>query len=192
MSGNYKNILQELKALNQWVNWGIDADKPKIPFKPSSTKPAKAEDPSTWGSYYEAVNRVKSGQAQGIGFEFNNNGIYGVDLDHVLTDGKLTAEAVWIVDLLDSYTEISPGGDGLHIFIKADGVELPRKQAKLPTEGTKIECYHEKRYYIMTGNVYGDLKPIQPRTEQLQAVVNPDTEGNTRRGAGQTHTDNTR
>ena len=168
---SYKDIPPEMKKLNQWVVWGIDQDRPKMPFNPASLKPAKAGDPSTWGSYYEAVNRVKCGQAKGIGFEFHSNGIYGVDLDHVLKDGELTPEAAEVVALLDSYTEISPSGEGLHIFVKADGVSLPRNRVPLPTLGTDIECYHEGRYFTVTGNVYGGLKPLQTRTEALQAVV---------------------
>ena len=104
------NIPLELKQLNQWVVWGVDAEKPKMPFNPINMKPAKAGDASTWGTFEKAVNCVESGRAQGVGFEFNNNGIYGIDLDHVLKDGRLTPEAQEVVTLLDSYTEISPSG----------------------------------------------------------------------------------
>jgi len=48
------------------------------------------------------------GGYDGIGFEFNNNGIVGIDLDHVvLEDGSLSDKAVEIVTILDSYTEYS-------------------------------------------------------------------------------------
>ena len=168
---SYKDIPQELKDLPQWVVWGIDPDKPKMPFKPTTLKAAKAGDPTTWSGYHEAVNCVKSGRAKGIGFEFHDGGIYGVDLDHVLHDGKLTDETARIVNKLDSYTEISPSGDGLHILLKANGVQPPSNKKKLPTEGALIECYNAGRYFTVTGNVWGECKPLQTRTDALQAVV---------------------
>ncbi len=67
---NYLNIPKEMKILNQWVVWGVDKNNVKCPFKATNLKPAKAGEPSTWTNYYESVNAVKSGLAQGIGFEF--------------------------------------------------------------------------------------------------------------------------
>jgi len=65
--------------------------------------------------------------------------------------------------MLDSYTEYSPSGKGLHIFVKGD----------IPVDGRKkgfIEMYKAKRYFTMTGNVYGDKKPINECTEQVKQL----------------------
>ena len=106
------------------------------------------------------------GGYDGIGFEFNNNGIVGIDLDHVvLEDGSLSDKAVEIVTILDSYTEYSPSGKGLHIFVKGD----------IPVDGRKksfIEMYKAKRYFTMTGKAYGELKPINERHEQVIQIFN--------------------
>ena len=70
-----------------------------------------------------------------------------------------------IISMLDSYTEYSPSGKGLHIFVKGD----------IPVDGRKkgfIEMYKAKRYFTMTGNVYGDKKPINERTEQVMQIFN--------------------
>ena len=167
---NFDKIPDELKKLPQWVVWGVDKNNPKCPYNPmKSNMRAGAGEPSTWGDYKKAAVLVGLKQAQGIGFEFHNNGVYGVDLDHVLIDGKLSPEAAEIIKLLDSYTEISPSGKGIHIFVKATGVKLERKKVKL-TDTTEIEMYHEKRYFTMTGDIYGELKPINERTAQLQTV----------------------
>src|SRR5690606_6236687 len=77
--------------------------------------------------------------------------------------GSLSDEAVGIVAMLDSYTEYSPSGKGLHIFVKGD----------IPVDGRKkgfIEMYKAKRYFTMTGNVYGDKKPINECTEQVKQL----------------------
>lgn len=155
------NIPDELKQLPQWV-----CRKEKIPFNPVTGVPAKAGQSDTWARFEDAVNAFHDGGYDGIGFEFNNNGIVGIDLDHVVTnDGSLFEEAVEIVSMLDSYTEYSPSGKGLHIFVKGD----------IPVDGRKksfIEMYKVKRYFTMTGNVYGDLKHINERSEQVMQIFN--------------------
>ena len=111
------NIPEEMKKLPQWV-----CRKEKIPFNPVTGTPAKAGQPATWVSFEDVVNAFHGGSYDGIGFEFNNNGIVGIELYHVIADdGSLSAEAVEIVAMLDSYTEYSPSDKGLHIFVKADG-----------------------------------------------------------------------
>jgi len=110
----YENIPEELKQLPQWV-----CHRNKIPFNPITGAPAKAGHQDTWASFDDAVNAPDN--YDGIGFEFNNNGIVGIDLDKVIAeDGNLSAEAAEIVAMLDSYTEYSPSGKGLHVFVKGD------------------------------------------------------------------------
>jgi len=146
---NHDKIPQALKQLDRWVVWGVDTGKPKMPFNPTSMTPAKAGDPSTWDCFETAWGRVVNGQAQGVGFEFHNDGYYGIDLDHVLDErGSLSPEATEIVKLLNSYTEISPSGTGLHIIVKAGGIKLEANRKGF------IEIYNQGRYFTMTGNIY--------------------------------------
>lgn len=164
----FENIPIELKQLNQWVVWGVDKDNLKCPYNPITMKRAGAGQPNTWGKYYEAVNRVKCGQAQGVGFEFNNNGYVGVDLDTVRNPetGFIADDAINIIKLLNSYTEISPSGYGFHIICKGD-LDIIRNKAKLPPNGIiridsqtgkqkepEIEMYKAGRYFTMTGNLF--------------------------------------
>lgn len=154
---HYENIPEELKQLPQWV-----CHRNKVPFSPVTGAPAKAGQPVTWARFEDAVNAYSN--HDGIGFEFNNNDIVGIDLDKVLdADGTLLPEAAGIVEIMDSYTEISPSGRGLHIFVKGD----------VPASGRRkgfIEVYKAGRYFTVTGNVYGTVKPINERTEQLKLL----------------------
>ena len=170
----YNNIPALLKQRPNWVAWGIrDAPPdmtPKAPFNPTSLLsgrllPAKAGVPRTWGSYQAAAECVKRGLAQGIGYEFDGS-VYGVDLDHVRDGGKLTPEAQEIVDKLASYTEVSPSGTGIHIFVLASAADITRHRRK----DYFLEIYNVGRYFTVTGNVYGSAKPIETRTSELQAV----------------------
>ncbi len=110
------NIPEELKQLPQWV-----CRKKKIPFNPVTGAPAKAGQPNTWSKFEVAMNALDGSGYDGIGFEFNNNGIGGIDLDKVIAeDGTVSPEAAEIIEMLDSYTEYSPSVKGLYIFVKGD------------------------------------------------------------------------
>ena len=43
-----------------------------------------------------------------------------MDVDECVVNGNLDARGQDIVDTLDSYTGLSPSGNGIHIFILAD------------------------------------------------------------------------
>ena len=168
----YDNIPLLLKQRPNWVCWGIRDAPPKSPFDPASLlagrpSPAKAGVRETWASYQNAVECVRRRLAQGIGYEFDGNGIYGVDLDHVIDSaGALTPQARDVVGQLASYTEISPSGTGMHIFVHAPDAVITRHRKK----DFFLEIYGEGRYFTVTGNAYGGARAIEARTAQLQTI----------------------
>lgn len=159
----YNNIPSMLKERPNWVAWGIRDAPPKSPFHPASLLsgkpfPAKAGVRETWSSYEAAVECVRRGLARGIGYEFDGS-VYGVDLDHVIDEaGTVTPQAQEIVGKLGSYTEVSPSGTGLHIFVLAPGADITRHRKK----DYFLEIYSVGRYFTVTGNVMDGLKPIAP------------------------------
>jgi putative DNA primase/helicase len=167
----YNNIPSKLKTQKNWVVWGIRGSPEKSPFNPESLlcgrlAPAKAGIKETWGSYENAVKCVRKGLALGIGYEFDGS-LYGVDLDNVIDDkGALMPQAKEIVGKLDSYTEISPSGKGLHIYVFAHDADTKRHRTK---EGF-LEIYNEGRYFTVTGNVYGSRNTIENRSQELQSI----------------------
>jgi putative DNA primase/helicase len=169
---NYQNIPDLLRVKPNWVVWGLPGEPLKAPFQPNSLLhlrpiPAKSGVSSTWDSFENAVQCVQRGLAQGIGYEFDGSGIYGVDLDHVIGDnGTITPEAQEIVEGLASYTEISPSGHGLHIFVTADNANITRHRK----QGGFVEIYTNARYFTVTGNVYGDFHQIAHRSAELQQI----------------------
>lgn len=175
---NFENIPESLKALDQWVCWGKPGKPPKIPYNPVTGYPAKAGQPETWTSFSKAVEAVKAGKYKGVGFELNNNGIVGIDLDNVVDPktGYIVPEAKNIVTDLDSYTETSQSGKGLHVLVKAD-LELTENRSKLQDcniLGEKwpgIEIYNKERYLIITGDRYGENKGIEERNAITKATV---------------------
>jgi putative DNA primase/helicase len=104
---------------------------------------------------------------QGIGYVFSPQDDYaGVDLDHCrdLETGEIEPWARANIDRLQSYTEKSPSGTGLHILIKG----------KVPTGGNKkgkVEMYSQGRFFTMTGDHLGGTPlTIEPRQTELETL----------------------
>ena len=165
---NYKNIPDSLKQLNQWVCFKLEPNEKKgkadkIPKDPKTGYNAKSNNPATWSDYQTAVKAVSRYGFDGIGIQFAN-GIFGVDLDGVIKDGKFTAEAQDIIKTMDSYTEYSPSGTGVHILAK--GTIPPKDRRK-----GSVEMYSEGRFFTVTGNtLVGTQEEVKERTAQAAAV----------------------
>ena len=160
----FENVPDDLKSFQCWVT-----RKGKTPFNPLTGEGAKAGVTSTWTSFETAVNAYLNESYDGIGFEFSNNGIVGIDLDHVRDKktGLIKPEADQIVKKLNSYTEISPSGEGLHIFVYGNIPSSGRKHTK-----RGIEIYKDKRYFTVTGNVYGDYCKMEHREREIMELYN--------------------
>ena len=161
------NIPAELRTLPQWVG-----RRGKMPLNPLTGKGAKAGKPSTWGTFEQAILGVKLGTFDGIGFEFaTGGGIVGIDLDHVVDPetGEVQSWALEIVQRMDSYTEYSPSGTGLHIFVRGDIPSSGRKKTLNKDTGEAVEMYKEKRYFTVTGSPFLPA-PITDRPAELAAL----------------------
>ena len=164
-------VLEEIKSLPQWVcyqnQWNEKKQKySKIPKNPANGYGAKANDPATWATYAEAVAAARRYNFDGVGFEFAA-GYMGIDLDNVIDEsGNINPVAAEIVATLDSYTEYSPSGKGLHILCKCPGANAIGSR----NDAIGLEMYNNGRFFTVTGKPYGEIKPIQNRTEQARAV----------------------
>ena len=159
-----KNIPDALAILPQWVCWGAKGKPRKMPFDPRTGSPAKAGQPETWADFQTAAQAVEAGRFEGVGFEFDTAGcVVGIDFDHCLHDGKCDPWVEAWVKKLNSYTEISPSGEGLHVFCSAHlpGQAIKRKEA---------EMYDRGRYFTMTGRPYGPEKPLRAAQDTVNAL----------------------
>ena len=172
----YEVIPPEMKAVNQWVIWGVSEEKPKAPYNPhNSSVGAKANDAATWADFGAAVSAAGRLGRGGIGFELGN-GIAGIDLDHVINDdGELSEEACAIVDRMNSYTEYSPSGRGLHILFRVSETEETLRErlgGKLGARKSDIglELYFGEHYLTVTGRPYGEVKRLADRTQEALKI----------------------
>ena len=163
LSFKYDSIPSEMKKLKRWVLWKlIKNDKgktTKVPVNAKNGYGAKSNDPETWVSFEEAIEKVEYFNCSGLGFMLGN-GYFGIDIDHQLENKDLISE---FVDTLKSYTEISQSGEGIHIICK--GVLPVGNRRK-----GNIEMYDNARFFAMTGNLYGTFNEIADRTEEAKKL----------------------
>jgi putative DNA primase/helicase len=94
-----------------------------------------------------------------------------IDKDYVIDPetGKINDEASEEIELLNSYTEKSVSGRGIHVFVKAKSPKAGRK--KKQPDGTDREMYSSLRSITMTGNhLEGTPLTINPRQEVVDQL----------------------
>ena len=137
-------------------------------MSPHTGTAAASNNPDTWGTAAEAWAAKKRYGWAGIGCMFSiQTGVVGIDLDDCFTeDGRLNDTARQIVQMMNSYTERSPSGKGLHILACGS---IPHS-VKRPG----FEMYNELRYFTMTGQQYGASEfagcNIEDRQDEMNAL----------------------
>jgi primase-polymerase (primpol)-like protein len=145
----FDSIPERLQSYEHFVVWKyerVEGDLKKPPFDPKTGKRASISRCDTWGSFAQVKAAYETGRFAGVGIVlFGQMGIVGIDIDHCIENGQITDEAQRILRAMNSYTELSPSGTGIHIFL----------QGKLPggfrRRGT-IEMYEDMRYLTLTGH----------------------------------------
>jgi primase-polymerase (primpol)-like protein len=170
------NIPVELRALPQWVCWHREERNDKWTKPPIDAKSngkleyAKVNDPATWSDFDTAVAAAVRLKLAGVGLalsEFDH--LTCEDLDHVLNreTGELKPEAAEVVARFQgTYIEVSPSGDGLHIWCKGQ----PQRSGKCEgaVKWLEVYSYPSSRYLTVTGNIWpGSVAAV---TEQQAAL----------------------
>lgn len=161
---NLPKALDVLKPLRHWVGWswewrvnkGGNGKWTKPLLRPDNPRRyAKSDDPTTWGTYEQALAACKAGLCEGIGFCLLGSNIGAFDLDNCRDPitGAIAPEAMAIVERASSYTEITVSGTGLRVVGIGAGTPL-QVQQKLPDCCVEVESYRNcARYITVSGNV---------------------------------------
>lgn len=176
MSDEYKNVPEELKKLKQWVCYKLEWDEKKqknnkIPKNPFNGGNAMANNPDTWGDYGTALAAIQKYNFDGLGIEFAN-GIFGIDVDHCIEkndetgEEKMNAIAAEVMTTVQSYTETSPSGTGIHILCKG---ELPKEPGRR-NDDIGLEMYDTGRFFTVTGKTLKGYSSLEERTSQVKAL----------------------
>jgi hypothetical protein len=175
--------LAPLTAERRWVVWPWDLRKSKG-GKEKWTKPprqardpaynARSNDPSTWGTYDDAVAAVQHGNADGIGYMLLGSGVGAVDLDHVVEGAKVLRWAEQLcAEANSAYQETTVSGAGLRILGTATGPETHRKFTFDRKTGAGIELYRDTARYITVSGLEAshcaELPPLDRLIDTLLA-----------------------
>lgn len=174
---NYSRLPEELRLAKQWCIAGSE----KAPYvaTQSGVHNASIHNKSTWKTFDQTRLDKHATGAPGLGIVLTFEDPWTcIDLDVCNSEtqrlkGLPQDPTMWttqeqidrfmaIVEAMDSYTEVSTLGWGLHIWVRG------RIGAGVKRDG--IELYSQERFMICTGNVYRD-RPIADRQELLDNMV---------------------
>jgi len=174
---NYSGIPSGMKEHGQFCLFRLEKKKPdaakpdKIPYTASDHR-ADLSNPKDFCSFEEVVEVYERGGYDGIGI-----GCFGtiimIDVDDCIHDSKPDERGQDIINTLDSYTELSPSGKGVHIFCTAEKLPYNRERYYINNRKTHVEVYVPgvtSRFLTLTGKcIHGT--DIAERSEQIQNVL---------------------
>lgn len=159
----------------RWHVWRYEertGKRTKVPYQ-REHRPAKSNDPKTWGSIEAARAILSRGGFEGLGIQLGQlkcgRWLVGIDLDLCRdpVTGEIAAWAQAEIERFKSYSEVSPSGTGVKIFLIVDalpaacgssGIEakFPDEPppANVPADGHEhpgIGLYPFRRYFTFTG-----------------------------------------
>lgn len=164
-------IPPELLERPQWVAWRLKPGEKgkfgKVPVNPKTGRDASPTDPATWETAVKTINFFATTPGmQGIGFVFSaSDPFVGIDIDDCrnMMSGDIFDWAKKILEKLNSYTEASPSGTGVHILARA---ESPGKLHRR----NRVEIYNSARFFTITGKPIDRYVSIRECTTELYEV----------------------
>ena len=165
-------LIKKYGKKKQWVNFKLqtrNGKTTKIPYSPITKKLASSTDPLTWGTYEQALSISPQ-----VGIVFTpDQTLLGIDIDHCLEKGtnKIIHEQKEIIAQLileaDTYTEISPSGEGLHLYLS-----VPKSFEVTTNKCAPYEVYSTGRYFTVTGKAYGEVRAVRNiRKEEASSLL---------------------
>jgi archaellum biogenesis ATPase FlaH len=168
------NFPKTLRELPLWILWRLekrDGNETKVPYRIDGVR-ASITNPNDWTDFDTACRAFDPAKYNGLGFVLRKeDNIVCIDLDHCIgDDGKICGEAMDIVKKMNSWTEVSQSGRGLHIFIR--GSKPTDKCRFSPREFKSLEVYDSDRYIALTGNhLPGTPLEIMERQGMLESLL---------------------
>ena len=118
--------------------------------------------PERWFTFAAALGTYEREQPffAGVGYVMTHaHGVVGIDLDDCVAEGTITPWALEVVAALDSYTEVSPSGNGLRVFCLGAATDWTNHQVGIEVYGGSAP-----RFLTITGshliNTPLELKPL--------------------------------
>jgi hypothetical protein len=173
-----ENVPGCLRERPRWIVWRYEEHQGrelKVPYAPRTGRRASSTNPETWAAFAEAAEVYAAGGYDGVGYVFTKEDPFaGIDLDDCIgADGTVAEWARQIVDTFGTYTEISPSGQGLKLFLRGKKPAFAdcTKKGFGPAGTGKVEVFDNERYFTLTGHVLpGSPSDVQDCQEALDTL----------------------
>ncbi|MCD7886484.1 MAG: phage/plasmid primase, P4 family [Clostridiales bacterium] len=167
----------------RWCCWQLQQDKDgrprKVPINPRTCANAKSNDPDTFTTDFhkaDDVRRVIGYDGLGVGLF---DGLCAIDIDHCVTVDEngavqLSDLAKDIVERMNSYTELSPSGTGVHILFRAPGLQWDRGRFYLKNPQNGVEVYiagQTSRFMTFTGATLYPDRAVEERSGAVMEIA---------------------
>lgn len=174
------SLPDELTQLPRWICFdvipGTKGRTSKIPLIAGTGTKARSNDPTTWTTFETALASAET-KGLWLGFAFTPElDLTFLDFDGVLgAGGVVKSYAQVVIDQLDSYTEASVSGQGVHVIVRG---RPPEGFTKDRVSG-KVEVYPSQggRFALLTGDTRPGLGSmdgfIEERTRELAGFFPP-------------------
>src|SRR5438876_404976 len=146
-----------------WKTQEIDGKPHKPPYSPVYHRLADTANPASWGTADQALQALRTGNYNGIGFVFSNSDPYaGMDFDYCVgTNRSINKRERDIIDVLSTHTHYSPR-DGVHSLFEIDKKHFPGQNRK----SGNVEFFKSNHYLTITSR----LVPNTPKTIEKRHV----------------------
>lgn len=166
----FESVPPKLVEREQWVCWRYEQrGNKKPPYDPENDERASTQNPETWTDFETAIETYRASDYDGIGFILTEDDpITGFDFDGCRDPetGEIDYKYEVIINCLDSYSEVSPSGTGLHSLIIG---EKPKDVGSRSGDG--LEVYDSNQYFTFTGDhIDSTPETIEERSTELRAI----------------------
>lgn len=184
----FDHVPKAITIKRNWCVYRSDGNRLKVPHAPAGYKMAWSI-PANWITFEQARNAYITGlelpdghknRFDGIGFFISREkdaklDIYGIDLDHCRNKetGEIDQWAKDVLAKLNSYSEISPSGEGIHIFVRGMLPEGTKNTNDRMKDKNRIEVFVDKHHITVTGNRLHDYpEGIEDRSSIIEEIYN--------------------
>ncbi len=179
---NVESIPEFLTTQNRFVGWRWHWKKTKWdkpPLRLTGRGAASSTDPSTWGTFSQAVEAYER-HGMGMGFALDDSGVTCLDLDGCRNPetGVFEAWALAIIERAQTYGEVSPSGTGAKLFFRGKLPEWANHKYERP-DGSQLETWDSGRYVALTGDrLPGTPDDVVEGQAVLEAILRDAAEWN--------------
>ena len=168
----YEQIAIDIKENGRFCLWRYEEPNgrtTKVPYQISGQR-ASSSNIQHFTSFEEVIKAVPLYDGIGMGVF---SPFAAVDIDDCVKDGKLSGLAEDVIHTLDSYTEYSPSGKGVHIIVKVKDFAFDKSRYYINNRKIGLEVYvpgATNRFVTLTGNTIHQTEPAY-RDEELQLIL---------------------